>query len=371
MDTLISILGAIVGLYVFLMLVIAVFARIRRPEPGRIAERMLRISVIVPARNEETTIRRCLDALTCMEYPEDKLEIIVADDHSSDATPEIIDEYASRFKQIRRLAVPEPSEGLKGKPHAVHQAIGQSSGDLVLMTDADCAPNPAWAARMADYFQDPIAGIVCGITNIEHSDNFSRIQAIDWMLLQTFSAGFSNVGIPVTAMGNNMGIRRSLYDSLGGFPSLPFSVTEDYILFRTVHKGTPFSARIYFDPELQNWTLPLPNFLSAFAQHKRWTKGALRVPLWIYALHFTVLLTHLAIPILVPLHFGLAIVLLIGKIIADFFVFWSGSVRAKLKARRLLWRSFGGYQLFFWAYVLLLPVSLLFAPNIEWKSRKY
>ena len=113
---------------------------------SKLSENQLpQISVIVAARNEEENIFECMTALDGLNYPEDKIEIIIANDHSTDSTEKIIRDFIKdkpRFKTI----IPVKGEGnLKGKANAIDKAVKISNGELILTTDADCSPNPEWA----------------------------------------------------------------------------------------------------------------------------------------------------------------------------------------------------------------------------------
>ena len=78
------------------------------------------VSVLVPARNEESNIVRCLESLLAQNYP--NFEIIVANDRSTDKTEQIVREMAGRFPRLRLLNVNDLPEGWTGKTHALHLA---------------------------------------------------------------------------------------------------------------------------------------------------------------------------------------------------------------------------------------------------------
>ena len=107
------------------------------------------VSVLVAARNEERAIARCLGSLLGQRYP--RYEIIVADDRSEDATPEILRE---QFPSVRAVRIPSLPEGCAGKSHALAVAAREARGDWLLFTDADTVHSPlsiqvplAWALR--------------------------------------------------------------------------------------------------------------------------------------------------------------------------------------------------------------------------------
>ena len=99
----------------------------------------LRISIIVPARNEEHNIAACLQSLLAQG---DDIEIHVADDGSQDSTARIVLDLAESHPQLRLLAVPPLPEGWVGKNHALAFAVGHAHSDWFLFTDADTRHEP-------------------------------------------------------------------------------------------------------------------------------------------------------------------------------------------------------------------------------------
>ena len=214
------------------------------------------VAIVVAARDEEATIGRCLDALLAQDYPPERLEIVVADDGSSDRTAAIVRSRMPRrlavagddapaeppadAPRVRLVSVPEATGTLHGKANALHTAIGTTTAEVVLVTDADCAAPPLWARATAAPFADPAVGLVCGLARLDPRPGrpFDRIQALDWTLLIGAVSALAEAGMPATGMGNNMAVRRTVYDATGGYPALPFSVTEDFTLVRAVAERT-------------------------------------------------------------------------------------------------------------------------------------
>jgi chlorobactene glucosyltransferase len=98
------------------------------------------ISVLVPARNEEVTIRTCLDSLLRQDYP--NFEVLVLDDASTDGTAEIVREIAARDSRVRLIEGEPLRLGWAGKPFACHQLAGEAKGSWLLFTDADTVHSP-------------------------------------------------------------------------------------------------------------------------------------------------------------------------------------------------------------------------------------
>jgi cellulose synthase/poly-beta-1,6-N-acetylglucosamine synthase-like glycosyltransferase len=99
-----------------------------------------KVSIIIPARDEEKVIGRLLQRMTELTYPRHKLQVIVVDDASSDDTARIADEFSSRFPRFIKVLHRSRIEGGKGKATAMNFGFQHSTGEIVLSFDADYYP---------------------------------------------------------------------------------------------------------------------------------------------------------------------------------------------------------------------------------------
>ncbi len=360
------------GLYAAFVLGVAVVTARARYRPGEAEGPLPRIAVLVAARNEETRLARCLDALLAQDYPADRLDLFIADDHSTDGTAAVIERYRMASEEgrptVHAVAVPLPSGHLRGKALAIHAAVEACAHDLLLVTDADCAPPPRWARSLVAYFDDPATGMVCGQTSVETRDNWlTELQALDWAYLLAICSAFVETGHPITAMGNNMAFRRDAYTAVGGYPALPFSVTEDYMLFRAVYQQTDYRLRYPADPALTNYTLPLKSLGDVYQQRRRWARGGTQSQLWVWVVYAVTHLAHLLPLVALFLVPGPALAVIGLKVGADFAALWATLGPSR---RRGLLRTFPLWEAYLFAYLTTLPSVLLFFPDINWKDRK-
>lgn len=344
------------------------------------------VAVIVAARNEEDVIDRCLDALLAQDYPVDRFEIVVADDHSTDRTATIVHRYAeagtlvpagevddlglaSDTPRIRCIEVPPPTGTLRAKSNALNRAIQATDAEILLVTDADCAPAPTWIRATARQFADPEVGIVCGLTRVEASPKLlDRIQALDWAFLLGAVSTLAEAGLPATGMGNNMGVRRAAYEAVGGYAALPFSVTEDFTLVRAVADQTPWTVRFPISPATTVWTLPVASVSETYYQRRRWARGGLSGGPWVLPAYAAMFLTH-ALP-LVALPFApVAAVGWLGvKVIVDGLFLRAALRRAE---GRLRWADLLPFEAFLLGYLTTLPGVLALQPTVDWKGRRH
>jgi hypothetical protein len=268
---------------------------------------------------------------------------------------------------IRYVAVPDAAGHLVGKANAVHAAVEASDEPLLLVTDADCAPPPGWVRRHVAYFGDPAVGMVCGHAEVEHRTTSEAVQALDWAFLLATCSALAETGRPVTAMGNNMAFRRAAYEAVGGYPAFPFSVTEDYVLFRAVSERSGFRVRFPLDPGLRLKTLPLPRWRDVYAQRRRWARGGLRAPAWAYGVYVVAHLAHLLplVALVAAPPYGLAAIA--AKAGADAALL--GAALRHGEQRGLL-RVFAFFEAALFAYMATLPATVALLPRIRWKGRE-
>ena len=94
------------------------------------------VSIVIASRNEEGNIRDLLEDLSQQTYPKEKLQIIIADDRSTDKTWSIIQEYCDKYTNISSVKISDPSKTMSPKKYALTRAIEKSSGEIIISTDA-------------------------------------------------------------------------------------------------------------------------------------------------------------------------------------------------------------------------------------------
>ena len=232
------------------------------------------ISVVVPARNEESNIERCVHAIMRSDYPLDCFELIVVNDRSSDRTGEILAALQTQYPNLisHNTLDDRTNTNLQGKPRAVHQGIMRSRGEFVLMTDADCTVPPTWIAATAHTFQNPHIGLIASYTLAKGTRFFDHLQMMEWLVNNTMASAGVGLGHPLGCFGNNLSVRRRVYDELGGYPNIRFSLTEDLALLQAV-SNAKYEVRYICAYETHIDTVPCPDVPTFIKQHHRWVNG--------------------------------------------------------------------------------------------------
>ncbi len=179
------------------------------------------MSIIIAAYNEESSIAQKLDNMLGLDYPADKLEIIVASDGSDDATNDIVSGY--KHRGVNFLDRPR-----RGKIFALNDAVNQSTGEILVFSDANTMFMADALNKLASNFADAEVGGVCG--NQKHlneraGDNSSKGEKLYWAYDKWLKTMESRTGSIVSADGAIYAIRRSLYK----MPAFT-DVTDDFAI---------------------------------------------------------------------------------------------------------------------------------------------
>jgi cellulose synthase/poly-beta-1,6-N-acetylglucosamine synthase-like glycosyltransferase len=331
------------------------------------------VSVLVAARNEEKTLASCLDSLAANTYPPDKHEIIVIDDRSTDQTAAIAHTYTRRFSHFKLIQIKDELNGLRAKMNALAQAIEHTAGDIILITDADCRVGRNWIADLSADFNEQTA-MAGGLTLIDQTVGkgrlFKKLQSLDLLYLQAVASGTAGMGLPVSILGNNFAFRKHIYNQIGGFRQIGFSLTEDMALMRRIIKDrrNKIVYRVYQQTAIT--TQPLGNFKEFYAQRRRWLEGGKRTTCWGFFLMAEAFITHLALlaPVLSGIWPSAFLLMAAVVIIVDFSLLFRIARRVRC-ARDLLY--FPLFEFFFTGYMLILMVSLFRPSGIIWRGVKY
>lgn len=198
-----------------------------------------KISVIVAARNEAGNIESLLKSLLQQNYPPDLMEIIIIDDHSTDDTALLAEaliaagshDFKSKLIRLNRKS------GM-GKKAAIHEGIAASSGDLIVITDADCTFGTSWISTIAAYYEMHRPQMILGPVRMTDGGSlFGKLQSLEFMSLISSAAGSCNTGFPLLANGANIAFTRKAYDSCKGFSgNMHFPSGDDMFLMMSIKK---------------------------------------------------------------------------------------------------------------------------------------
>lgn len=227
------------------------------------------ISILIPARNEETNIEHLLQSLYLQEYPRSLLEVIVADDHSEDTTALLVTKFIQNHPDIH---VTLHSVKGKGKKSALSESIQIAKGDIIITTDADCIPKTnQWAKSIVSYFSEQTQLVSAPVVYFQKNGWFQKMQSLEFLTLISSAAGAIGNNMPFMCNGANIAFRKSAFLETHGFENDRFSSGDDiFLLERIIQRYGTHSVQFAKTEQAIIETDPMPNLSKFLQQRIRW-----------------------------------------------------------------------------------------------------
>jgi poly-beta-1,6-N-acetyl-D-glucosamine synthase len=257
--------------YIGLMLMVVVGAYRAKKRP--ISRERPSVSVIIPAHNEEDKLAATLTSLSKQQY-RGKLEFVIVNDRSRDATSEIIQRFVDQDARFRLVNVTEPSKRFAPKVNAVNTGIQNSTGEIIMASDADCQYPARWVSSMVSHFEPDVAMVVGYVesTRVGGAKNWvERFESTDWFSLMLTSRSLTHFGWKFASSANNQAYRRSAFEAIGGFGASGRAPSGDEDLL-TQRMGRLPGMRVVFASAADSRVLtrPVPNLGALLSQRRRW-----------------------------------------------------------------------------------------------------
>lgn len=327
------------------------------------------VSVIIPARNEENNIRQCIESVSMCNYSNNNYEIIAVNDRSDDNTGKILNDLAENIPNLKVIHKTQTcnNPNLLGKPGALKAGIDNSLGEIIMMTDADCIVKPNWIRSIASQFCDESVGLIPSFTNIQGSRVFDKIQAVEWIYMHSMACAGLGLNQALGCFGNNLSVRKVDYQKTGGYEKIPFSVTEDLALIKSI-TSIGKEARYKCSEDSAVSTNPCNNFLEYIRQHRRWAIGGLDLG-WraaFFVLASISIWAGVILSLLIELPWlGIGFILL--RIIGDAMIILPATIKLNKKG---LIKWIAPSVLFFMIIELIIPV-LIIDRRTKWKGQVF
>lgn len=369
--------------------------------PATVPEDAPLVSVIVPARNEERNIERCLTSILASTWP--ALEVIVVDDHSTDDTARIARRIAQQattaaaagvlvdarrpdaplHRSVKILAAPDLPEGWFGKQWACHTGMGSARGSILLFTDADTSHGPELLARSVNAMRDRGSWLFTVAGRQEMGTFWEKVvQPTVFAILHSRYGGLEEMSrsrrpINKIANGQFMLFPREAYERVGGHEAVRDHVAED---LRLAQRVTALGGGMHMVLAESHLTTRMYTTLGEI--RRGWGKNVFAAGIdtfpggavgrWVFRLLLPVAPAVPLVPLLVPMLGWLGVLgegaLVFGAITAPVnLAFWMGIYRyAGLRALWGLWYPLGSL-----VFTGICAEAAWKGMRVAWKGRRY
>lgn len=191
------------------------------------------VSIIIPCRNEEHTIVRCLESISQQDFPRAQMEVIVADDHSEDRTVELASAYL--HKSAVRYKILQSGENEYGKKHAIQKAVVESSGDVIVTRDADTiSHHRRWLCELVRELEAQTCDMVIGQVLLSGDGSFAAaFQRYENLALLMLGTGMARNHLPIVCSGANLAYKKDLFFALDPYrDNLQIASGDDMFLLQ-------------------------------------------------------------------------------------------------------------------------------------------
>jgi cellulose synthase/poly-beta-1,6-N-acetylglucosamine synthase-like glycosyltransferase len=266
-----------------------------------------RFTIVIPARNESSNIKACLDSILAQDYASDFYEVIVIDDFSEDNTAEIVKQMGVMHPNVHLLSLADffkPGEMNSFKKKAIEKAVSHAKGNWIVTTDADCLIPKHWLSLYNDYIlkYNPVF-VAAPVMFIKERGVLNEFQLLDFLALQGITAAAVGAGKHSMSNGANLAFEKSAFIAVGGYQGVDQIASGDDMFLMHKMKVT-LSNRIgyLFHPGAIVLTKAMSNWKDFIMQRIRWSSKAryyddnsiFWVLLLVYLYNFFILLLILA-----------------------------------------------------------------------------
>jgi len=230
-----------------------------------------KVSIIIPARNEEKNIARLLDSIAKQNYPDKLFEVIVVDDHSTDNTASISKGYRDvRYYHLQDWIQKGFTNSFKKK--AITEAIQRANGQLIITTDADCAVGPNWLQAIVQEFEANSWKAMAGPVQFFKGASLLNIfQELDFIAMQGITAAVLSSKKGSMCNGANFAYTKSAFEEVMGYEGIDHLASGDDMMLMHKFFGQ-FSDKVCYlkNPDAIVLTAPMETLKGFIQQRIRW-----------------------------------------------------------------------------------------------------
>lgn len=281
----------LIGSYAFFTLLLTFYWHKVTTTPPVDSPPTTAVSVIIPVRNEATGIGLLLQDLLAQAYPKTLLEVIVVNDSSTDSTVQVVESIiAASEGSIALIDLPPIEKTTSPKKRAIHTAINQARGSLIITTDGDCRVGPEWIASIVAMYENTGAKLISGPVTFQQENVLTDyLQTVEFSSLIGSGASSMAMGVASMCNGANLAYQKSVFAEVEGFKGNEHLASgDDEFLMHKI--ATKYPEGVYFlkNPQAIVQTVAHKEWSAFYGQRKRWAskwrhyKNPLTIALAIY-----------------------------------------------------------------------------------------
>jgi cellulose synthase/poly-beta-1,6-N-acetylglucosamine synthase-like glycosyltransferase len=338
-----------------------------------------KVTVLVPARNEEKTIGACLQSILRQSYPAAQYEVIVIDDHSTDGTSAAV--TALNYPNLRLIRLqdhlPSGTNTRSFKKKALEAGVARATGELILTTDADCRVPPDWIALIvACYRQYRPAFIAAPVNFYGETNTLEKFQSLDFLGTMILTGAGIQAGWMHLANGANLAFPKYIFEAVGAYRGVDHLASgDDMLLLHKIAARFPDNIAFLKSAAATVHTRPKPDWPSFLRQRLRWASKSNAYKEWqvtgvqglVFVLCWSILLSPLLVILFGLKAFGVFLILLFLKVTADYRLL---TAACRFFKRPRLIRSFPVSQVFHILYIAVAGLLGNVVKEYEWKGRR-
>ncbi|MEO6884074.1 MAG: glycosyltransferase [Bacteroidia bacterium] len=255
-----------------------------------------KISIVIPVRNEENNILKCLESLLLQDYPKELTELIIVDDFSEDETFLLLKNALQKNNFSNVILI---SSQKAGKKNAISSGIEKATGTLIITTDADCTFPQKWLSTIVLFYEkNHPKFIFSSVIFADKKTFFQKLQSVEFAGLVAVGGASAYFNFPLMCNGANLAFEKIIFQEVNGFEGNEhISSGDDLFLMEKIRKKYPSEIKFLKSAEATVFTKEAPNLKSFISQRKRWASKTVRLKskfiLWtggiIWSMNFLVL----------------------------------------------------------------------------------
>lgn len=366
-----EILSISIGILYFALLLVLVFFWLFKKNDSIHNADVLKVSIVIPARNEAHNIKACIQSVAKQKFDLNNVELLIVDDDSSDKTVNRIEEEQRINPALGIKVLQNEKNSAAFKKTAIEIGVKASRHSIVASTDADCTMPQQWLETMLATFDSETCLVAGPVMYTARNGFLNALQRLELSGLIISAAAGIYMNLPQMCNGANLFYKKNEFKRVDGFAgNLNISSGDDTFLLQKFVYKYHLKAQFVASRKAIVSTQPATTWRAFYRQRLRWASKGLK------ALHpwpvFVAVLTYLAnLMLLLEVFrfiFFAANYSLIGpvlKILADFVLL--GVASSFFQQQKLLW-YFIPQQLFYSIYVCIVGAAAPFI-SYQWKGR--